>query len=89
MPKGLAGSRDERLAGNIRLLPVNKINVSVLKTRGFLTWGLFYSFWLNQDIHVHNSALSPSVPLQILVAWERHKLPASDLGIYAANLISV
>lgn len=40
-------------------------------------------------MHVHNSALSLSVPLQILVAWERHKLPASDPGIYAANLISV
>jgi len=41
------------------------------------------------DTYAQFSSHSLSVHLQILIAWERHKLPASSPGIYAANLISV
>lgn len=61
-----------------------------LKHTGFSDLGFVSFFSVKQsDPHAQFISLSLSIWLQILIAWERRKLLVSDLGIYAANLISV
>lgn len=49
----------------------------------------FVSFPSVKQSEPHAQFICLPVCLQILIAWERSKLPAFDPGIYAANLISV